>query len=153
MSILELKAWTSFDRVKVVRSLEMNLRWGRRGIWYVHKRSVEDQRQKAGTHLEKGPVSQIPPGSFLKWQSHNTEAYLMAFERTSKREGWPNKTWADLIGPFLVRPAQQAYLDLPMDPDKEYAVLKKGILAMYGYSLAAKAQRFHDWHKCMTSVK
>jgi len=46
-------------------------------------------------------------------------AYLTAFERTAKREGWPNVAWADLAEPFLLGPAQQAYLDLPTAQLKE----------------------------------
>jgi len=118
----------------------------------------EQQQQNAPLHAEvqkclvaAPPVAregtmQPNPSRFIPkmMESDDVEAYLTAFEHTAKREGRPDDSWADLVGPFLLGPSQQAYLDLPTAQLKEYAVLKKEILARDGYCLAARAQRFHD---------
>ncbi|KAK9542077.1 hypothetical protein VZT92_002072 [Zoarces viviparus] len=111
--------------------------------------------------LREGTVQPNPSRFIPKMtESDDIEAYLTAFERTAKREGWPDDSWADLVGPFLLGPAQQAYLDLTTDQAKDYAVLKKEILARYGYSLAASRgsmtgdlnQNCQPGRKCMTSA-
>ena len=52
------------------------------------------------------------------------EAYLDIFERTARRERWP---------------------DLTPEQACRYPTLKQALLAYYGHSLAARAQRFQDW--------
>ena len=73
------------------------------------------------------------------------EAYLVAFERTARREGWPGDEWVGLIAPLLTGPAQAAYYDLCEDADLHYPHLKTEILARYNLTPWARAQRFHAW--------
>ena len=73
------------------------------------------------------------------------EAYLEVFKRTACRERWPEDQWAHILSPFLTGPAQQASQDLTPERASQYPALKQAILAYYGHSLAARAQRFHDW--------
>jgi hypothetical protein len=73
------------------------------------------------------------------------EAYLEVFERTARQESWPEDQWAHILSPFLTGPAQQASQDLARKRASQYSVLKQALLAYYGYSLAVRAQRFHEW--------
>ena len=73
------------------------------------------------------------------------EAYLEVFERTARREKWPEDQWAHILSPFLTGPAQQASQDMMPEHASHHPTLKQAILAYYGHSLAARAQRFHDW--------
>ena len=75
----------------------------------------------------------------------DVEAYLEVFERTARRESWPEEQWAHILSPFLTGPAQQASQDLSAETASQYPALKQAILAYYGHNLAARAQRFHDW--------
>ena len=75
----------------------------------------------------------------------DVEAYLEVFERTARREQWPEDQWAHILSPFLTGPAQQASQDLTPEHAGQYPTLKQAILAYYGHSLAARAQRFHVW--------
>ena len=75
----------------------------------------------------------------------DVEAYLEVFERTARRESWPEYQWAQILAPFLTGPAQQASQDLTPDRASQYPALKQAILAYYSHSHAARAQRFHDW--------
>ena len=75
----------------------------------------------------------------------DVEAYLEVFERTTRRENWPEGQWAHILSPFLTGPAQQASQDLPAKTAGQYPVLKQAILAYYGHNRAARAQRFHEW--------
>ena len=52
--------------------------------------------------------------------------------------GGPNR------GPFLTGPAQQASQDLTPEQASQYQTLKQAVLAYYGHSLAARAQRCHN---------
>ena len=47
-------------------------------------------------------------------------------------------------GPFLTGPAQQASQDLTPEQASQYQTLKQAVLAYYGHSLAARAQRCHN---------
>lgn len=106
----------------------------------LHRAMIQEQRpQNALIHAElqqsraaapptpREGSSQPNPSRFIPkmTESDDIEAYLTAFERTAKREDWPNETWSDLVGPFLLGPAQQAFLDFPVDQAKEYAALKR----------------------------
>ena len=75
----------------------------------------------------------------------DVEAYLEVFERTARRESWPEDQWAHILSPFLTGPAQQASQDLSAETASQYPALKQAILAYYGHNLAARAQRFHNW--------
>ena len=75
----------------------------------------------------------------------DVEAYLEIFERTARGEGWPEDQWAHILGPFLTGPAQQESQDLTPEQASRYPTLKQAVLAYYGHSLAARAQRFRDW--------
>ena len=75
----------------------------------------------------------------------DVEAYLEIFERTARRENWPEDQWAHLLSPFLTGPAQQAGQDLSAEAAAQYPALKQAILAYYGHNLAARACRFQDW--------
>ncbi|KAJ8246519.1 hypothetical protein COCON_G00234910 [Conger conger] len=73
------------------------------------------------------------------------EAYLETFERTAHLEKWPPEAWGSILAPFLSGEAQKAYRGLPPAEAHVYPTLKATILAQYGYSLPARAQRFHQW--------
>ncbi|XP_035271895.1 uncharacterized protein LOC118226410 isoform X1 [Anguilla anguilla] len=75
----------------------------------------------------------------------DVEAYLELFERTAHREGWARGDWGGILAPFLIGEAQKACRDLTDAEAANYNHLKAAILAQYGYSLPAKAQRFHQW--------
>ncbi|KAK0131574.1 hypothetical protein N1851_033750 [Merluccius polli] len=73
----------------------------------------------------------------------DVEAYLEVFERTARRESWPEDQRAHIL--FLTGPAQQASQDISAETARQYPALKQAILAYYGHNLAARAHRFHDW--------
>ncbi|XP_061092802.1 uncharacterized protein LOC133125102 [Conger conger] len=75
----------------------------------------------------------------------DVEAYLHVFERAAQREEWPQADWAAILAPFLTGEAQQAYRDMAQADAIDYLKLRKAILARYGFSLPARAQRYHDW--------
>ena len=90
------------------------------------------------------PIS-APTSRLTKLGNDDVEAYLEVFERTAQRERWPSDQWAHILAPFLTGPAQQASQDLTPEQASQYPDLKQAILAYYGHSLAARAQRFHEW--------
>ena len=75
----------------------------------------------------------------------DVEAFLEIFERTAQGERWPPEEWGRIIAPFLTGEAQRAYRDLSSADAQQYPMLKAAILSRYGYSLPARAQRYHDW--------
>ncbi|XP_061106590.1 uncharacterized protein LOC133134426 [Conger conger] len=75
----------------------------------------------------------------------DVEAYLQVFERAAHREEWPQADWAAILAPFLMGEAQQAYQDMAVADATDYLKLRRAILARYGFSLPARAQRYHDW--------
>ncbi|XP_061098630.1 uncharacterized protein LOC133128839 [Conger conger] len=75
----------------------------------------------------------------------DVEAYLQVFERAAQREEWPQAAWAAILAPFLTGEAQQAYRDMDMADATDYLKLRRAILAQYGFSLPARAQRYHEW--------
>ena len=87
------------------------------------------------------------PGEVLTKLSKDDdiEAYLEVFERTAARERWPVADWASHLAPFLTGEAQRAYRDLPLAEARDYRRLKEAILASEGFSLPARAQRYHNW--------
>ena len=54
----------------------------------------------------------------------DVEAYLEVFERTARRESWPEDQWAHILSLFLTGPAQQASKDLPPEHASQYPALK-----------------------------
>ena len=66
----------------------------------------------------------------------DVEAYLEFFERTARRENWPEDQWAHILSPYLTGPAQQASQDLSPERASQYQTLKQAILAYYGHSLS-----------------
>lgn len=107
-----------------------------------------------GQHTLQNAVTELckrsnmkTPGKVLTKQTadDDIEAYLELFERIATRENWPRDQWANNLMPFLTGEAQQACRDLPTADAADYTKLKKTILAQYGYSLPAKAQRVHQW--------
>ncbi|XP_058855297.1 uncharacterized protein LOC131701473 [Acipenser ruthenus] len=73
------------------------------------------------------------------------EAYLLAFERTAIREGWPRVQWAGILSTFLIGDAQKAYFDLATEKANNYDVLKAEILARARITTALRAQKYHSW--------
>ena len=102
-------------------------------IWLTQQAGREAPTAAPTSHLTKlGPDDDV-------------EAYLEVFERTARREKWPEDQWAHILSPFLTGPAQQASQDMMPEHASHHPTLKQAILAYYGHSLAARAQRFHDW--------
>ena len=97
--------------------------------------------------IDKDDNDTRPPGVVLTKQStdDDIEAYLELFERTAIRERWPAADWAGIVAPFLTGEAQRACRDLAAADARDYTKLKAAILASHGYSLPARAQRFHSW--------
>uniref|UniRef100_A0AAQ4RCG2 CCHC-type domain-containing protein n=1 Tax=Gasterosteus aculeatus aculeatus TaxID=481459 RepID=A0AAQ4RCG2_GASAC len=75
----------------------------------------------------------------------DVETYIALFERAATREKWPRTEWANNLMPFLTGEAQKACRDLSAADAVDYDKVKTVILAQYGLSLPAKAQRVHDW--------
>ncbi|XP_061910694.1 uncharacterized protein LOC133654391 [Entelurus aequoreus] len=100
--------------------------------------------------IDKDEVVVRAPGGVLTKQSpdDDIEAYLELFERTATRERWPPGEWAGIIASFLIGEAQHACRDLPAEDARDYPKLKAAILASHGYSLPARAQRYHAWAYC-----
>ena len=73
------------------------------------------------------------------------EAYLELFERTAIRERWLVAEWGNNLAPFLTGEAQRVCRDLTIADAADFRKLKAAILASHGYSLPARAQRFHNW--------
>jgi hypothetical protein len=105
-------------------------------------RLVEEIRK-----LQGGASPESHPNQFLikLTEDDYIETYLCTFEQTALREGWPRPKWASLLAPFLSANAQKAYWDLNDEQAANYDGLKWKILRHYGYSLAHRAQQFHDW--------
>ncbi|KAJ8375574.1 hypothetical protein SKAU_G00061540 [Synaphobranchus kaupii] len=102
--------------------------------------------QKAVTELCSRTAKKTPEKVLTKLTAEDdVEAYLELFERIATREGWPRAEWAHILTPFLSGEAQQACRDLAIADAANYAQLKSTILAQYGYSLPAKAQRVRQW--------
>ena len=70
----------------------------------------------------------------------DVEAFLEVFERMARREDWGH-----VLAPLLTGEAQRAYQDLTPRDAGNYALLRHAILAGQGYTLPARAQRFHNW--------
>ena len=64
--------------------------------------------------------------------------------RQRERNGQKTE-WANNLMPFLTGEAQKACRDLSAADALSYDKVKTAILAQYGLSLPAKAQRVHDW--------
>ena len=73
------------------------------------------------------------------------EAYLELFERTATRERWPPGEWGNIIAPYLTGEAQRVCRDLSIEDAANFRKLRTAILASEGYSLPARAQRYHNW--------
>ncbi|KAJ8414340.1 hypothetical protein AAFF_G00052100 [Aldrovandia affinis] len=76
----------------------------------------------------------------------DVEAYLELFERAAAREKLQREEWAGILAPFLAGNVQRACRDLSATDAANFGTLKSSILAYYGCSLPARAQRFHAWN-------
>ncbi|XP_041913601.1 uncharacterized protein LOC121678271 isoform X2 [Alosa sapidissima] len=102
--------------------------------------------QRALTEFCKQSSPKTPDKVLTKLTAEDdVESYLELFERVATRERWPREDWAHILTPFLTGEAQQACRDLSIAEAANYTQLKAIILAQYGYSLPAKAQRVHQW--------
>ena len=91
-------------------------------------------------------ISRSPGACLTKLTlTDDIEAYLVLFERTATREGWPPAEWAGILAPFLSGEAQRACRDLSAADAMIYAKVKTAILTRQGFSLPARAQRYHAW--------
>ena len=79
------------------------------------------------------------------WLDSDVETYIALFDRTAVREKWPRTEWANNLMPFLTGEAQKACRNLSVADAENYDTVKLAILAQYGLSLPAQAQRVHDW--------
>lgn len=97
--------------------------------------------------IDKEGNAPRPPGAVLSKQSpeDDIEAYIEVFERTAAHERWPAAEWASILAPFLTGEAQRACRDLSTADARDFQKLKTAILSSHGYSLPARAQRFHAW--------
>lgn len=96
--------------------------------------------------LRRGETRRAPRDVLTKMTpDDDVEAYLEIFERAAQAERWPQEDWARILGPFLTGEAQKAYRDLAPAENHLYPALKTAVLSRYGYSLPARAQRFHNW--------
>ena len=85
--------------------------------------------REAVLHLTQQAVREAPtsaPTSRLTklGPDDDVEAYLEVFERTARRESWPEDQWAHILSLFLTGPAQQASKDLPPERASQYPALK-----------------------------
>ncbi|KAK0132836.1 hypothetical protein N1851_032051 [Merluccius polli] len=87
--------------------------------------------------LDRDQGRPIQPARFLVKQTEtdDVETFLLTFERTATREGWPRVQWTDLIAPFLSGAAQSAYQDLCMEQAVSYDELKAEIQKRLGHTL------------------
>ena len=93
-----------------------------------------------------GEVPRTPSAVLSKQTPEDdVEAFLELFERTATREQWPAADWGGILAPYLIGEAQRACRDLPARDARDYNQLKAAILSTIGYSLPARAQRFHAW--------
>lgn len=74
----------------------------------------------------------------------DTEADLLAFEKTTTWERWSHEKWAGIIAQFLAGD-QKAYFDLATAAADNYDVLKAEILARAGIITTLIAQKYHSW--------
>ena len=108
---------------------------------YSRQRLAELCRQRNSERITRTPrdvLTKLDPND-------DVETYLQIFGQTARREKWPAAKWARILAPFLTGEAQQAYHHLPAAEGSYYGSLKAAILAHYGYSLAARSQRYHQW--------
>ena len=114
---------------------------------------LESQTQLQGAvrklieKIDKEANEQRAPGDILTklTPEDDVEAYLELFERTALRERWPPAEWGHAIAPYLTGEAQRVCRDLTTADAADFRKLKAAILASQGYSLPARAQRYHAW--------
>lgn len=109
--------------------------------------------EQLATHITPGVAGPVSTNASIR-STHvlnkmtaedDVEAYLLSFERTASREGWPKDKWAGILSTFLTGDAQKAYFDLSPVAAEKYDVLKAEILARAGITTALRAQKYHSW--------
>ena len=99
------------------------------------------------TKMNRETAQGRPPAEILAklTPDDDLESYLELFERTAVRERWPGGEWGSIIAPFLSGEAQKVCRELSAVDARDYNKLKTAILATQGYSMPARAQRYHNW--------
>ncbi|XP_039611498.1 uncharacterized protein LOC120530863 [Polypterus senegalus] len=86
-----------------------------------------------------------PPQIVPLTETDDLEAYLTVFERTAARNQWPRAEWASILAPYLKRPAQRAYHELPEEEAAQYDLLRAELYKRYAITSGQQARFWRHW--------